>query len=210
MPRPTRLQFPDAYYHVYNRGVAKMRIGFDDRDKRTFMQLVGESVQKFTLRLFAYCLMENHFHLFLQTPLGNLSEAMWHLLSHYGRFINLRYERVGPLFQGRYQCRLVETDTYAKSLVRYLHRNPLEAGIVKRLEDYPWSSYACYVGKIPSWRWLDTRWLLEQFHEETEKALGDFIDFHGQIPPREETKTLSRMGPILGSRAFRSSIHLRS
>lgn len=205
MPRPPRFQFPDAYYHIYNRGVAKMPIGSDDRDRRTFMQLLGETVQKFRLQLFAYCLMENHFHLFVQTPEANLEQAMWHFLSNYARFINLRYERVGPLFQGRYKCRLVETDAYAKTLARYIHRNPLEAGIAVRLEDYAWSSYACYVGKLPAWKWLETKWLLEQFDGEHEKAVRDFIEFHKQRSLSKEIKILERMGDVLGGVQFRKS-----
>lgn len=186
MPRPPRLQFPGAFYHIYNRGVAKQPIGFDERDRRTFMQLLGAAVRKFELRLFAYCLMENHFHLYLQTPLANLNQAMQHLQGQYAHYVNLRYERVGSLFQDRYKSSLVETDAYSLPLVRYIHWNPREAGLVSQLEDYDWSSYPCYVGRLSKWDWLETDWVLRQFDEDSVKALELFRQFHEEKPMQKE------------------------
>ena len=201
MPRPLRIQFPGAFYHVYNRGVEKRPIVRDDRDRRTFMQLLSESVKKYRLRLFAYCLMDNHFHLFFQITEKNLSEAMWKLLAQFVSYINLRYDRVGPLFQGRFRSRLVQTDLYAHVLARYIHQNPAEAGRVERLEDFSWSSYPCYLGKIPKWDWLETEWLLKQFHPNPTTAMEIFRQFHAEKPSAAEKEKLDRISRPLTSTA---------
>lgn len=197
MPRPPRRLFPNAVYHVLNRGVEQRPIVFDDRDRKTFLQLLGNGVQEYGLRLFAYCLMDNHYHLFLQTPAANLHEAMQSFQSQYARFINLRYARVGPLFQGRYKNRLVDTDAYSLTLARYLHRNPVEAGMVSSIEQYPWSSYRCYVGLYPVWPWLDDQWLLRQFHEAPTTARELFKIFHRTPSPPVEQRLLDHWrGPL--------------
>lgn len=198
MARARRILFAGAFYHVYNRGVEKRPIVFDDIDRRTFFHILADSVHEFQLRLFAYCLMDNHFHLFLQTPLPNLDEAMGVTQGQYARYINFHYERVGPLFQGRYKSRLVEADRYALTLVRYIHRNPIEAGIVTRMEEYPWSSYACYTGRLPKWKWLETDWLMQQFHPDPPTANELFQSFHRVTPPDQELKLLARFGRPLG------------
>lgn len=203
MPRAPRLQFAGAYYHVYNRGVAKQGIVQDDRDRKTFLQLLGEAVRDFELRLFAYCLMGNHFHLFLKTEKANLDQAMQSLEGQYAHFVNLRYDRVGPLFQGRYKSRLVDKEAYGLLLVRYIHQNPIEAGLVQRPEDYPWSSYPCYVGKLPKWNWLDTHWVLGLFHEDRQKSLASFIEFHQQKPLPAQEKLFAKFRGALGSKEFR-------
>ena len=191
MPRAHRINFPGAYYHLFNRGVDKMPIARDDQDRRTFMSLWSETVKKFELRLFAYCLMNNHYHFFIQTPKKNLPEAMWHFSLNYGRYFNERHERVGPVYQDRYQSRLVDQESYALALTRYIHQNPAEASLVKKLEDYPWSSYGCYTGHFPEWNGLERDWILKQFSRETKKALEAFVGFHQETPSTKEKKRLS-------------------
>ncbi len=203
MARPRRILFAGAFYHVYNRGVEKRPIFCDEKDRRTFLAFLGKTVQQFHLRLFVYCLMENHYHLFLQTPRANLQDAMKAIQGRYAQYMNFRYDRVGPLFQGRYNSRLVNADHYALALARYIHRNPLEAGLVQHLEDYPWSSYPSYSGKLPIWSWLDTDWLLEQFDSNPDGALKNFLRFHEQSPSPSETTVLARATDLAGVRPFR-------
>lgn len=198
MPRKRRLKFEGAFYHVFNRGVEKRPIVFDDRDRKTFLALLAKTIEEFQLRLFAYCLMDNHFHLFLQTPLPNLDQAMHLLLGQHAQYINLRHNRVGPLFQGRYKDRLVEAESYGLILARYIHRNPIEAGAVKEPEAYDWSSYRSYVGKFPKWHWLDTHWLLAQFHEDRLIAEERFKEFHRFPTTEKEMRTLKNMRGALG------------
>ncbi len=201
MSRPPRVQFPGPYYHVFNRGVEKRSIVLDERDRKTFLQLLGEAVQQFQIQLYAYCLMDNHFHLFLQISLPNLDRAMQSFQSQYAHYFNLRYQRSGVLFQSRYKSPVVQTDSYSLVLTRYIHRNPLEAGLVKKAEDYPWSSYPCYLGVLPVWPWLNAQWLLSQFHENLEISRQFFRIFHQIIPPREESDYIEKMGVFLGSAA---------
>ncbi len=203
MARPRRIQFEGAYYHIFNRGVEKRSIVADEKDRRTFLAFLGETVPEFQLRLFAYCLMENHYHLFLQTQKANLQKAIQSLQSRYAQYVNFRYDRVGPLFQGRYNSRLVNADQYALVLTRYIHRNPLEAGLVQKLDDYLWSSYLSYSGKLPVWNWLDASWLLQQFGSETDRAQQNFIQFHEQIPTHSESSVLAHAIDLTGVRPSR-------
>ena len=205
MPRPPRIQFAGAFYHVFNRGVNRQPIVFDAADRKLFFSLLAEMVRKFDIRLVGYCLMTNHFHLFFQTSQANLDEAMWFLLRNYANAMNQKYERVGHMFQGRYRARLVETERYALALARYIHRNPLEARMVARLEDYPWSSYACYLGTVPTWDWLDTAWLLAMFHADRNQARVLLQVFHLAEPPQDERKALeAKRGIVLGSEEFKA------
>ncbi len=201
MPRPRRVNFEDAFHHVFNRGVEKRSIFMDDQDRKTFLHILSEVVPTYSLRLFCYCLMENHFHLFLQTKKPNLSEAMRTLQGEYASYVNHRYDRVGYLFQDRYKSPLVNDDRYALAVARYIHRNPLEARIVERLEDYPWSSYSSYVGLLPIWKWLETEWLLRQFHHNRETAVQLFRFFHQLEPPAAEVKKIRKMRPVLSDLA---------
>ncbi len=198
MPRVPRILFEGAFYHVYNRGVEKRPLFLDNRDRKTFLQILGDTVQECHLRLFAYCLMDNHFHLLLQTTLANLPEAMQKLEGQYAHYLNLRYERIGPLFQGRYKSRLVDTESYFPTLVRYIHRNPFEGGMAIHLEDYPWSSYPCYLGKLPTWKWLETDWVLSQFHQDHASAKRLFKEFHQKGSTESDLQVVRRLEPKRG------------
>lgn len=200
MPRPPRVFYKGAYYHVFNRGVNKQPIVLDDHDRLTFMQLLGESVKICRLRLFAYCLMDNHFHLFLQTPEANLHEAMWFLQSNHARHMNLKHDRIGAFFQDRYKHRLVDTDAYALTLTRYIHHNPQDLGLDFR--NYPWSSYPCYAGLLPKWPWLDTAWILNQFGSTPEKQMEAFKRFHNADASPYEKKIFDRIKIPLASREW--------
>jgi hypothetical protein len=116
---------------------------------------------------------------------------MQQLEGPYVQYLNQRYQRVGGLFQGRYASRLVDAERYALALARYIHQNPVEAGVAAWPEDYPWSSYPCYIGKLPKWKWLETEWLLQLFHPAPEKAFRLFQAFH-QFSPSEAELTLLR------------------
>ena len=199
MGRPRRIQFEGAFYHIYNRGVEKRPIFMEERDRKAFLQFLADAVAVFHLRLIAYCLMENHYHLFLQTLKANLQSAMQTLQGKYSQYINFRYDRVGPLFQGRYNSRLVHAEQYALILTRYIHRNPLEAGLVQQMADYPWSSYPCYTGKLPRWNWLDTEWVLRQFDNEPLTARRLFIEFQEQKPPLTESLVLANSNNLTGA-----------
>lgn len=207
MPRRPRIRYAGAFYHVFNRGVNRQAIVYDDVDRKTFFKLLAQTVREFEIRLLSYCLMTTHFHLFWQTLKANLDEAMWFLLRNYANAINERHGRVGHLFQGRYRARVVETERYALALPRYIHRNPLKAGIVTRLEDYPWSSYPCYLGILPKWAGLDIGWLLERFHPDPIQARSLLQAFHLSEPSQDECRAIeATRGTVLGSQDFKKKL----
>lgn len=147
MTRPLRIEFPDAYYHVMNRGRGYQDIYQNEADFELFIQTLREACAQFRIEVHAYCLMNNHYHLLIKTPFANLGRAMRHINGVYTQRYNRLKKTDGPLFRGRYKAIVVDSDEYLLHLSKYIHLNPLEAKIVERLEDYPWSSYLTYVGK---------------------------------------------------------------
>jgi putative transposase len=176
MGRPLRGLAENVFYHIYNRGVEKRNIFLSEMDYRIFIRLLSELTAESNTRLFAYCLMKNHFHLFLQDSSAQLDKTMQKLQSRYAQYFNYSHGRVGALFQGRYKSKKVESDANALQLIRYIHRNPLETGSL--IEKYQWSSYGSYVNGA-SFPEIDTKWVLSQFDEVPLKAKKQFVHFHG-------------------------------
>src|SRR6056297_699146 len=158
MARPLRIEFEGAWYHVMNRGAARRDVFVSDTQRERFIQLLADLVDRFGIATHAYCLMGNHYHLLLHTPLGNLGRGMRHLNGVYTQFFNRDQGRDGALFRGRYKAILVDADAYLLHLSSYIHRNPLEAGMVECLTNYPWSSYAAYAGQTKPPPWLVATW----------------------------------------------------
>ena len=162
MARKPRVYYPGALYHVTLRGNAGQAIFFDNRDRTRFYLLLQEGIERFRHRIHAFCLMSNHVHLAIQVGDIPLSRIMQNLSFRYTRWINWRQNRSGHLFQGRYKAVLVDADAYLLELTRYIHLNPVRAGIVKEPEDSPWSSHRAYLGREVI-SWLTTDWVLSQF-----------------------------------------------
>ena len=141
MARPLRVEHTDTYYHVLARGNERRAIFKGKRDHERFLELLGEVSGRFGLEVWSYVLMVNHYHLVVRTRLANLSRAMQWLGVSYAAWFNAKHRRVGHLFQGRFKSFVIEEGDYLKRLILYVHRNPLRAGLVTRLADYPWSSY---------------------------------------------------------------------
>lgn len=155
MARRQRIDYPGAWHHVMNRGAAKQRIFLDNRDRASFITLLAQSVRRYGLEIHAYCLLDNHFHLLARTPEKQLSTTMQFLMAHHTQKFNKRHERDGPLFRGRFHSIVVDSDRYLQQVSRYIHRNPIGAGLSSeaRLDRFPWSSYGAYVGSAlrPTW-----------------------------------------------------------
>jgi REP element-mobilizing transposase RayT len=162
MARPLRIEYEGALYHVFSRGNKKQDIFHFDDDRNVFLDTIGHMSERFDIEIFAYVLMNNHYHLLLRTPQGNLSKAMHWLGTTYTRRFNVNNDQVGHLFQDRFKSILVENDSYLIQLSYYIHRNPLRAGIVKRLIDYPWSSYPAYAYNRRHPNWLSKELILSQ------------------------------------------------
>jgi REP element-mobilizing transposase RayT len=162
MARPWRIQFPDALYHVTARGNNRQAIFLEEADKRTFLDTLATAVSRFDLHLFAFCLMDNHYHLFLRTPKGNLSRAMHWLNCTYTRRIFQKYHRGGHLLQGRYKAVVVADEGHWLHLSMYLHLNPVRAGMVQDPADYEWSSFRDYTRPRSRFAWLKPEEILAQ------------------------------------------------
>lgn len=163
MPRPLRLDPPNGRHHVMNRGARRAPIFANDADCTAFLDLVAETAQRFGLRVHAYALMGNHFHLLVTSPRGNLSEAMSFLQSRFSRRQNDLYRWDGPVFRGRFLNRLVTNDAYWRHLLSYVHLNPVAAHLVGEPELAQWTSHRAYLGLERAPDWLETLELLGLF-----------------------------------------------
>jgi len=177
MSRPIRIEFPDALYHVTARGDRREDIFEDDADRQIFLSTLEQVITQFNWLCHAWCLMDNHYHLMIQTPDGNLSKGMRQLNGVYTQTSNRRHKRVGHLFQGRFKAILVDSDAYLLELARYVVLNPVRAGMVKKPEDWSWSSYRASVGLEPAAPWLEVDGLLAQFGKRRSLAQQRYAQF---------------------------------
>jgi len=177
MPRKPRLHYPGAVYHVILRGNSGQDVFFDAGDRKRFFLLLQESVVRFGYRIHAFCLMTTHTHLAIQVGDIALSRIMQNIGFRYTQFINRKYRRTGHLFQGRYKALLIDADSYLLELIRYIHLNPVRAGMVRSPDEYPWSSHSSYCGGSPCPPWLTMDWALAQFARTSEAAIKRYRAF---------------------------------
>lgn len=160
MPRPLRIQYPGAVYHVMNRGNARQAIFEDAADANRFIEILDQIAAPLDWRCYAYCLMTSHYHLVLQTPQPNLSAGMQALSARYTQEFNRRHRRDGHLFRGRFKALLVERESYLIPLVRYVVLNPVLADLVQDPGAWRWSSYRASAGLSPAPPLLDLSWMI--------------------------------------------------
>lgn len=163
MGRPLRIEYPGAHYHVTSRGNERKDVFKSQKDRVQFLLYLESAVNRYEAIIHAYCLMNNHFHLLLETPSGNLSKIMQHINGAYTNYFNMKRKRSGHLFQGRYKAIVIEADEYARELSRYIHLNPVRANIVEKPEEYRWSSYLDYIGERKRPEWLEASFVLDYF-----------------------------------------------
>jgi REP element-mobilizing transposase RayT len=186
-----------------NRGLARTRIFVHDQDRHRFLDLVGETSELWKVKVYAYCLMDNHYHLLLQTPQGNLSRAMRHLDGIYTQRFNRAHHRDGPLFRGRYRAILIDAEEYFLAVIRYIHCNPTEANVASSIDGYRWSSHQGLLNRRRCPAWLERGEVLSRFGKGT-KAIEEYRQFIGQ-GVEQELKEFYRDGyqrPILGNKDF--------
>ena len=145
MPRPLRIEYEGAFYHVFSRGNERQRIFFDQSDYQKFKEYLKSGQEKFGCILHCYVLMTNHYHLVVETPHANLSQIMHHINSSYPNYINAKRKRSGHLYSGRYNSILIEQERYLLEVSRYLHLNPFRANMVEHPIDYEHSSFRSYI-----------------------------------------------------------------
>jgi REP element-mobilizing transposase RayT len=204
MARQLRIEYPGAFYHVTSRGNRKQPIFLQDDDRRYFLSRLDEAHEKKDAVIHAYCLMENHYHLILETPRGNLSRIMHSINTAYTIYFNGCHSRCGHLFQGRFKAILVDAQTYMQELSRYIHLNPVIAGIVASPERYPWSSYRDLLGLREPPRWLQGTFILRFFGGHPDAARKRFAEFivEGMKQPIQDPTLKADPSSILGSEGF--------
>ena len=170
MARPLRIEYPGALYHVTSRGNARQRIFKTDKDRIYFIELLGNITDRFRWLCYAYCLMDNHYHLVIETQGANLAKGMRQLNGLYTQKYNWKYRKTGHVFQGRYKAIIVDRDAYLLELCRYVVLNPVRAHAVEKPEDWKWSSYRATAGidDVPSL--LPVEALLGHFSKKRKKA----------------------------------------
>lgn len=209
MSRATRVEFPGAIYHAMGRAIGGARSFPEDGHRERFLEFVGQRVEGGDLIVHAFCLMTTHYHLLLETPRAGLSRWMQGILGNYAQWLNLREERFGHLWQGRFKAILVERGPYLLECSRYIHLNPNRAGISRPAERWKWSSYRNYVGGLgkPAVSWVTTKTVLGESgtagvsEKEARRAYREYVESaKGEAPidPMERAKA----GLVLGSETF--------
>lgn len=218
MPRAARKQYPGAKYHVMNRGNGRQRIFYGAADCERFLKQLGEALERDGVVLYAYCLMPTHFHLFVETPAGNLDRFMGRLTTAYAMYFRYKHYRPGHCFQGRYKAPLVSGDDYVLRLTRYIHLNPVQGeksqGLPEeerwaRARSYPWSSLSGYlaggVGEVS----VDYRWLHLVSTSGDEEAGAAYAQYLRQVlgTPDDVLEEAMRASQYaIGDPAFRAEV----
>jgi putative transposase len=203
MARRPRIHFAGALYHVISRGNRRQGIFRDEKDLKRLLTYLSHCKIRFPFRLYAYALMKNHIHLFLEVERVPLSKIMQSLLFRYTQYFNRRYRQVGHLFQGRYKAIVCDKDAYLLELVRYIHLNPVRARVVKRPEDYVWTGHLSYLAKREE-DLIDQGFVLDQLGEDLSSAKQRYRRFvwEGMTGGHEEKYYQVKAQRYLGEDAF--------
>ncbi len=174
-PRKPRIHYSNAFYHVMLRGNYRQNIFHFDRDYRYFYNLLGKVVRLYGCRIHLFCLMTNHVHLVVEVNYAPLGKIIQSIASPYARYFNKKFNESGHLFQGRYQSKIIQDERYFSELCYYIHSNPTKAGLVKNLDDYPWSSHVAYTGQ-QLFDWLTTSYV-SRLIGNIKKSVSYYRDF---------------------------------
>lgn len=181
MPRMKRQYSEIKVYHVIFRGNDKQDIFLDDEDRKLFLKILLETIEKYEYEIYSYCLMDNHIHIVVYDKENQLSKIMQSIAIRYSKYFNKKYNRIGHLFQNRFLSKKVEESRYLLQLCRYIHRNPEKAGIQK-INEYKWSSFQEYIKKP---KIINPKMLLSIFSEDINVAKEEFIKFHNMNDVKE-------------------------
>ena len=208
MARPLRIAYPGAFYHITSRGNERKDIFKNQKDREKFLSYLESATKRYGALIHVFCLMTNHYHILMETPLGNLSQIMQYINGAYTTYFNIKRQRSGHLFQGRYKAILVDIDEYAKELSRYIHLNPVRANMVDRPEQYRWSSYQYYIGLKKAPEWLVKDFILGYFGRKISDAQRGYRAFVETLIGQEYKNPLKEVvsSTILGSVDFIEAI----
>ncbi len=200
MPRQARLDAPGLLQHIMARGNDKREIFLDSKDYEEFLKRLGRGVSQIKTQCLAWALMPNHFHLLVRSGPAGIAPLMRSLMTGYAMYFNRKYKRVGHLFQNRYKSIVCEEDPYFLQLVRYIHLNPLRAGLVstlKELEAYPWTGHGVIMGSQKR-EWQDSKSLLSEFGEIIGQARRQYLQYlEAEVPLKDDSGLVG--GKFLGS-----------
>jgi REP element-mobilizing transposase RayT len=177
MARPLRIEYPGALYHVTSRGSGGEEVFLNEEDRMDFLTVIGEVARRMGWKCHAFCLMDNHYHLVIETENANLSKGMRQINGMYTQRFNKRHGKSGHVFQGRYKAVLVERDAYLLELCRYVVLNPIRLKAARKPWTWRWSSYAATAGIAPKPAWLDVQWLLSRFNKDASRARKAYEKF---------------------------------
>ena len=181
VPRSARTISESNIYHIMFRGNELRDIFIDDEDRNKFLNTLLEKSKAENFSIYAYCLMDNHVHILLSGNHSNLGKLVKRINTSYVYYFNKKYDRLGHLFQDRYKSETVETIAYSLEAVRYIHNNPVKAGITRIPSDYKWSSYNCYIRPQHNNKFnIDIFYILEMFSGDEKKAVENFIKFSNE------------------------------
>lgn len=206
MARQLRIEFEGAFYNITSRGNLREKVFFEDKDKEKFLEILGRTKERYGYLIHAYTLMDNHYHLLIETPKANISQIMQNINTSYTVYINRKYRRNGHLFQGRFKAIIVDKDEYLIALSRYIHLNPVRAKIVQRPEDYKWTSYKAFIGNGAN-ALVDTPDALSYFSKEKRKAAKAYRRFvEREIREEENPFKEVEAGMLLGGKKLKAKI----
>mgnify|MGYP001571246891 CR=1 FL=1 len=220
MGRQPRIHHQGAIYHAFARGNSRQRIFFESPDYEKFLKIIKELKIRRPFLLHAYCLMPNHVHLLVEPSQTNISTLMGILLSRYAKYFNLKFERVGHVFQDRFKAPLCAKDSYFKQLVRYIHLNPVRAELVENPAHWPFSSHSDYAGTSET-SFIDRSLLLSMMDENSVRARALYADFMEstpstppipvriEAPPRRPVAADHNYGPLNSPAALRNEYRPR-
>jgi putative transposase len=206
MARPLRIEYPGAVYHITGRGNEKKLIFKDERDREIFLDTLSQVDKCYNWLCHAYCLMNNHYHLIIETPDGNLSAGMRQLNGVYTQAFNRQHNRVGHLFQGRYKGILIQKDSHLLEVCRYVVLNPVRAKAVKKPEQWRWSSYQATAGIEKPHPCLSIEWILNQFGSTRRIAVKAYRKFVEDGIKQESIWEAVRAQSILGEEEFTATL----
>lgn len=210
MARPLRIEIRGALYHISSRGNDNSPVYRDEEDYQKFLEILSEIPQRYGTFLHVYILMENHYHILIETPEGNIKGAIHYLNASYAGYFNKRYRRSGHLFQGRYKGAIIQKEVYLLPVSRHLHLNPVRAEVVRRPEDYRWSSYSEYIGKRKPQGWMTYDSILAQYFQPEETARNLYKLYVEEGIGKRENPFAGMKGGILGKDEFIDEIKRRA
>ncbi len=203
MARDLRMEYIGGIYHIIARGNNKEYIFKEEQDKGYFIKLVKEAIKQ-DYQLFGYILMDNHYHFIIQRYDKELYKLMHQINNTYSKYFNFKYKRVGHVFQNRYKSILIQDERYLLSLLRYIHRNPVRAGMCKTVSDYKWSSNFFYENNRRTFINIDT--VLDMISTDRGQAINIYMEYMGNS---EEDLVKFDEKKIIGEDAYEIMISTR-